>query len=219
MAHTLTASGPLGGAAAAAASAIPAPLPRPGEAKGFRWAVIGLLALCVLAPIALILYQSFLDGPFFQKSTGLSLDAYLYILTDPMFWEALWNTVVMAVGMVAIAVPLGAGLAFLLTRTDVKFRGFLEVAVLVPMFISAIVLAFGYTVSVGPSGFVSMAFQSVFGTVPWTLYSLAGIVIVCGLSHVPHVYLYVSAAMRNLPSISRKPPASPARRSGGSALT
>jgi len=59
-----------------------------------------------------------------------------------MFYDALWNTVIMAVGMVLIAVPLGAALSFLLTRTDVRFRKALEVIVLVPMFISALVLAF-----------------------------------------------------------------------------
>lgn len=182
------------------AEPVPAPLPRPGEARGFRRAVIGALAIVVLAPIALILYQSFLDGPFFQKSSRLGLDAYAYVLTDPMFWDALVNTAIMATGMVAIAVPLGAGLAFLLTRTDVKFRKVLEVAVLMPMFISAIVLAFGYTVAVGPSGFLSMLVRSVIGFVPWNLYTLTGIVLVTGLSHVPNVYLYVSAAMRNLPS-------------------
>ncbi|PSJ56110.1 spermidine/putrescine ABC transporter permease [Mesorhizobium soli] len=175
-------------------------MPLPGNARAFRVTVISLLGLCVLAPILLIFYQSFLDGPFFTPASKLSLEAYRYILTDAMFYDALWNTVIMAAGMVIIAVPLGAGLAFLLTRTDVRFRKTLEVVVLVPMFISAIVLAFGYTVSVGPSGFITMLSRHIFGAAPWTLYSLTGIVIVTGLAHVPHVYLYVAAAMRNLPS-------------------
>lgn len=177
-----------------------ATIPPPGNAKAFRVTVISLLGLCVFAPILLILYQSFLDGPFFNPASKLTVDAYRYILTDEMFYDALWNTVIMAVGMVAIAVPLGAALAFLLTRTDVRFRKALEVLVLVPMFISAIVLAFGYTVSVGPSGFLTMLSRGIFGAAPWSLYSLTGIVIVTGLAHVPHVYLYVAAAMRNLPS-------------------
>jgi iron(III) transport system permease protein len=42
--------------------------------------------------------------------------------------------------------------------------------------------------------------RSIFGTVPWNLYTLTGMVVVGGLSHVPYAYLYVSAAMRNLPS-------------------
>src|SRR3546814_996478 len=86
--------------------------------------------------------------------------------------------------MVAVAVPLGGVLAFLLTRTDIRFRRTLEVLVLVPMFLSSIVLAFGYTVSVGPSGFVSIWMRETLGFVPWNLYTLAGIVVVAGLSHV-----------------------------------
>ena len=175
--------------------------PRPaGDALWFRRIVIGLLTVSVLTPILLIVYQSFLDGPFFSDNAKLGISAYEYIFSDSMFYDALWNTFIMAFGMVLIAVPLGAGLSFLLTRTDVHFRKVLEIIVLVPMFISALVLAFGYTVAVGPSGFISMLARDLFGFVPWNLYSLTGIVIVTGLAHVPHVYLYVSAAMRNLPS-------------------
>ena len=107
---------------------------------------------------------------------------------------------IIAVGMVLVAVPLGAALAFLLTRTDLIGRHFMEVLVLVPMFISSIVLAFGYTVTVGPSGLLAIMVRDTLGFLPWNLYSIGGIVLTTGLSHVPHVYLYVSAAMRNLPS-------------------
>lgn len=171
-----------------------------GDGALYRHTVIGLLAVAVLAPVALVIYQSFLSDAFFAPGVALSLDAYQYVLTDPDFYDALGVTVIVAVGMTAIAVPMGAVLAFLLTRTDIRWKPFLEVAVLVPMFISSIVLAFGYTVSVGPSGFISILVRNWFGWLPWNLYSVAGIVIVGGLGHVPYAYLYVSAAMRNLPS-------------------
>lgn len=170
------------------------------DARLFRRLAIGLLAIAVLAPVGLIVYQSFLDGPFFSPRSQLSLSAYAYVLTDPMFWKALRTTILFAVGMVIIAVPLGGMLAFLLTRTDIRFKRVLEILALVPMFISSIVLAFGYTVSVGPSGFVSIWVRDAMGFVPWDIYTLPGIIIIAALSHVPHVYLYVSAAMRNLPS-------------------
>lgn len=185
------------------ASALPAPPPQirnRADARLYRGLTIGLLAIAVLAPVGLIVYQSFLDGPFFSPRTKVSLDAYAYVLTDPMFWKALWTTILFAVGMVVIAVPLGGMLAFLLTRTDIRFKRTLEILVLVPMFISSIVLAFGYTVSVGPSGFLSIWVRDTLGFVPWDLYTLPGIILIAALSHVPHVYLYVSAAMRNLPS-------------------
>jgi iron(III) transport system permease protein len=33
------------------------------------------------------------------------------------------------------------------------------------------------------------------GDVPWNVYSLTSIAVIAGLTHVPHVYLYSSAAL------------------------
>jgi iron(III) transport system permease protein len=185
---------------AAAEKKYPAKMPRHGNANLYRRIVIGLLAIAVLAPVGLIIYQSFLTAAFFSPRAKFGLDAYKYVFTDKNFYKALGTTAVFSFGMVAIAVPLGGLLAFLITRTDIKGKRLLEILVLVPMFISSIVLAFGYTVSVGPTGFVSLFIRGLIGFVPWNIYSLPGMILIAGLSHVPHVYLYVSSAMRNLPS-------------------
>lgn len=170
------------------------------NAEYFRFGVISLLFISVITPVGLILYQSFLNGPFFSPETTLSLDAFKYVFSDAGFYEAFSNTAVVAFGTVAISVPLGALLAFLMTRTDLKLRGLIESMILMPIFLSSIVLAFGYTVSLGPSGFVSLFLEKWIGIVPWDIYNLTGITLLCGLTHVPHAYLYVSSAMRNLPS-------------------
>lgn len=185
---------------AAAEKKYPAKMPRHGNANFYRRIVIGLLAAAVLAPVGLIIYQSFLTAAFFSPRAHFGLDAYKYVFTDKNFYRALGTTAIFSFGMVAIAVPLGGLLAFLITRTDIKGKRLLEILVLVPMFISSIVLAFGYTVSVGPTGFVSLFVRDILGFVPWNIYSLPGMILIAGLSHVPHVYLYVSSAMRNLPS-------------------
>jgi iron(III) transport system permease protein len=102
--------------------------------------------------------------------------------------------------MVVIAVPLGALLAFLLVRTDLPGRRWLEPTVLLPLFISPMVLAFGYIVSAGPVGFISIWWQAQLGAIPWNIYSFAALLLVVGLTHVPHVYIYVAAALRTVPS-------------------
>lgn len=173
---------------------------RTADAAPFRIGVILALTVAVMAPVGLIVYQSFLNGPFFMRSARIGLEAYEFIFTDEDFYKALWTTTVFAVGMVAVATPLGAGLAFLLTRTDLPGRRFIEPLVLVPMFLSSLVLAFGYTVSVGPSGFLSLFVKGLIGFVPWNVYGLPGLIVIGGLSHVPHVYLYMSSAMKSLPA-------------------
>ncbi|HEY5191301.1 MAG TPA: ABC transporter permease subunit [Candidatus Deferrimicrobium sp.] len=85
-------------------------------------------------------------------------------------------------------------------RTDLPGRGWLQPVVLIPIFVSPVVLAFGYVVSVGPVGFFSLWFRQLTGTVPWNLYSLPSLVFIAGLTHIPHVYLYTSSTLRSLSS-------------------
>src|SRR5437762_2823139 len=92
----------------------------------YRALVIAITALVVLAPISLVFYQSFLTAPFFQATAQLSLQAYSFVFADDDFWKAFLTTILVAGGMTAIAVPLGAMLAFLMVRTDVPFRSALE---------------------------------------------------------------------------------------------
>jgi iron(III) transport system permease protein len=166
----------------------------------FRFIVISLTALAVLAPLSLVAYQSLLTAPFFQPTAQLSIAAYEFVFADGDFWAAFVTTVLLAAGMTAIAVPLGAGLAFLMARTDVPGRHWLEPVILVPIFISAVVLAFGYVVALGPVGILTTAVRELIGVAPWNLYSLPSLIVIAGLTHVPHVYLYTAAALRGLGS-------------------
>ena len=171
---------------------------RVGIAHPVRAAGTAAAAVLVLAPFGVILYQSFLDAPFFMPAARPSLEAYVYVLQDPDFLDALGTSILIALGTVAIALPLGSLLAFLVTRTDLPGRRWIEPALLSPLFVSSLVLGFGYVVSIGPVGFVSLWVKGLIGHVPWTLYSLQNLIVIAGLTHVPHVYLYVSAALRNI---------------------
>ena len=168
--------------------------------RGLRIAVIVLLAVAVLAPVGLVVYQSFLDGPFFQPTTAWTLSAYEFVFDDDDFYDALRNSAIVATGMTAIAVPIGALLAFLLVRTDLPGTRWLEPLILVPMFVSSVVLAFGFVVALGPVGIASLWVKGLVGTIPWNIYSLPSLVVIAGLTHVPHVFLYASSALRSLGS-------------------
>ncbi|TMA74754.1 MAG: iron ABC transporter permease [Deltaproteobacteria bacterium] len=167
-----------------------------GRGSWSRVAVVLLAAAAVLAPLVIILYQSFLDGPFFQASSKLSLSAYQFVFIDTDFHRAFGSTLIVAAGMTAIAVPLGALLAFLVVRTDLPGRRWLEPALLVPIFLSPVVIAFGYVVAVGPVGFFTVPVRGMIGREPWNLYSLASVTVIAGLTHIPHVYLYASSTLR-----------------------
>src|SRR5437016_4662640 len=165
-----------------------------------RTTVVVITAVVIFMPLGLIFWQSFLNAPFFNPAKHFGFDAYAFIFEDADFWTAFANSIVIAAGMVVIALPLGAALAFLLTRTDLPAQRTIEVLVLIPVFVSPMVLAFGYVVAMGPVGFYSTWASAIFGGVPWNIYSLTSIAVIAGLTHVPHVYLYSSAALKSLGS-------------------
>ena len=163
-----------------------------------RVAVVAATAVVILLPVGILLHQSLLDGPFFQASSRRSLEAFRFVLRDPDFFRALWTTAALAIGMTAIAVPGGALLAFALVRTDLPGRRWLEPLVLVPIFVSPVVLALGYIVTVGPVGFLTIWSKPLLGDAPWNLYSLGSIILIAGITHVPHAYLYAATALRSV---------------------
>src|SRR5450830_1025504 len=170
-----------------------------------RGIVVALASLAIFVPLLLIFYQSFLSAPFFAPVKTLTLDSYRFIFDDSDFRQAFVNGFYLASGLALIAVPLGGMLAFLMVRTDLPGRGWIAPMLLVPIFVSPMVIAFGYVVSMGPVGFYTVWMRnllSVFGFEgdPWNIYSFTSIVIIAGLTHVPHVYLYASSALKSLGS-------------------
>ncbi|MBR8274890.1 iron ABC transporter permease [Burkholderia cenocepacia] len=167
-----------------------------------RWIVVAVLTVAVALPLGFILFQSLLSAPFFDANKTLGIEGFRFIFNDPDFWSAVKNSFIIAGGMLFISIPLGGILAFLMVRTDLPGRRWLEPLLLTPVFVSPMVLAFGYVVAAGPVGFYSVWFKELFGVqnVPWNVYSIFAITVIVGLTHVPHVYLYSSAALRNLGS-------------------
>jgi iron(III) transport system permease protein len=165
-----------------------------------RGVVVLLTVIAIYTPLSLIVFQSFLSAPFFAPSKAFSLDAFRFIFADDDFYKALKTGFILAIGLAVIAIPLGGILAFLMSRTDLPGRRWIEPLILVPVFVSPMVLGFGYVVAAGPVGFFSSWAQSLFGFVPWNIYSLPSIVIIAGLTHVPHAYLYISSALRSMGS-------------------
>ncbi len=181
-------------------SAAPVTPRRARSPELMRGLVIGLTALAVLSPLLLILYQSLLNAPFFDAAAQVGVGAFDFIFADPDFWDAAKNSLIIASGLVTVALPLGAILAFVMVRTDLPGQRWLEPLILIPVFVSPMVLSFGYIVAAGPVGFYSVWATELLGWVPWNIYSLTSIAVIAGLTHVPHVYLYASAALKNLGS-------------------
>jgi sorbitol/mannitol transport system permease protein len=113
------------------ASTAPRTLPRLLQAP----AVISLL-LWMIVPLVMTLYFSVIRFNLMQpEKTGfIGLENYEYFITDPSFWPAVLNTVLLLGWVIVITVVLGLFIALI---TDAPFpgRGIVRVLLISPFFV------------------------------------------------------------------------------------
>jgi len=98
-------------------------------------AVIALV-LWMLAPLLMSIYFSFVNYNLMQpgERTFNGLANFSYFITDPDFWPAVWNTLVLIGSVIVITVALGVALA-LLVNEPFPGRGIVRVLLISPFFV------------------------------------------------------------------------------------
>jgi multiple sugar transport system permease protein len=99
--------------------------------------VLTLVVAAILIPALHILWLSFHESSFGLAPTYVGLSNYQRVLTDPYFWSALVNTIVVVVVIVHVELALGLGMA-LLFKAGVPASRFVLAAVLAPYAVSEV---------------------------------------------------------------------------------
>jgi trehalose/maltose transport system permease protein len=103
-----------------------------------------IVALAAAAgwPLARTLYFALTDATLatIESSRFVGIDNFVYLLRDPVWWQALRNTLIFALASVSIETMLGLLIALLL-NSELRARGLLRAAILVPWAIPTIVSA------------------------------------------------------------------------------
>jgi iron(III) transport system permease protein len=159
-----------------------------------QWLITLVTAALVLVPLGPILYQSVLDRPLYESGRSVTFDNYTRILSNQEFWAAVATTGAFVLASTLIAVLVGTALAVLLTRTDLPAQRLFNALVLVPFYVSPLVLAFAWAIIYGPSGFLTIYTRTA-GLPVWTLYSVGGLAVVAGVYYAPYTYLYAAGSL------------------------
>jgi len=97
---------------------------------------VAVLVLWMLAPLLMSIYFSFVNYNLMQpgERTFNGLSNFEYFITDPDFWPAVWNTLVLIGSVIVITVVLGVALA-LLVNEPFWGRGIVRVLLISPFFV------------------------------------------------------------------------------------
>jgi iron(III) transport system permease protein len=124
-------------------------------------------------------------------------DAALWAhLREFVLARVVWNTAILVVGVVAVAMLLGTSLAWLTAACEFPGRAFFAWALLLPMAMPAYVLAFIAVATLDYAGAVPVALRGWLGADLWLppIRSTGGVILVLALAGYPYVYLMARGA-------------------------
>lgn len=119
-----------------------------------------------------------------------------------IFYKPLWNTVLISLSTCAIAIFFGGGMAWLITRTDIKYKPFLSALFVVPYIMPSWTLALAWLNFFRNSlvGGVPGLFMVLTGipTPNWFAYGFFPISIVQGLHYAPFAYILIGGILKHM---------------------
>jgi putative spermidine/putrescine transport system permease protein len=137
-------------------------LERPDAAKP-AWTAAALVgpatvfvAIGLLVPIAILFRYSlnaFVPGKFMVDA--LTVENYVKFFTDPYYLNVLLRTIRVAAITTLLCLLMGFPLAYVLARTETRWKNLLIMAVVLPLFVGNAVRAAGWMVAFGSRGFLN----------------------------------------------------------------
>lgn len=144
--------------------------------------IIGYLTI---PPIATVFVASF-QTAFLSPGSEWTLQNYVENFTDAAYVHLIVNSVIYAAGTTVVATSLGAALAWLLMRTDIKFKTFIFLSASLPFFVPGLLNTFANIFLFSPEiGILNYVTEKLLGVRPFAIYSMAGMIFVQAIHLTP----------------------------------
>ena len=148
MARTYAAEGPRGGALALSATTLIGP-------------ATFIVALGVAGPLLILLRYSFNEfDPRMLMIEAFTLENYVKFFTDNYYLAVFFTTLRVAFLTTAICLLIGFPLAYVLARTQSRYKNLMIIGVVIPLFVGNAVRAAGWMTLFGSRGFLSVTLMN-----------------------------------------------------------
>jgi len=168
--------------------------------------VLGLYACLRVYPIAETLRLSLFKWNIIsRRKPFIGLDNFVELMSDPLFLEAIFNTTIVAFGVLVITIPVGLVLAALInSRQGLRRSGFYETSIFLPHVVSLVPAAMAwkwiFDARLGPLnaliGWFGIPAQS------WLFdptLSLVCLIVLCSWQSIGYAVLIFLVGLKNVP--------------------
>jgi iron(III) transport system permease protein len=154
-----------------------------------------ILVVVVAIPVLLIFWTSFIvDGTFNARDI-------MNILGQRDTYEALKNSLIIALGTTIFSTIVGVFFAWLVSRTDLPFKGTMKLMFLVPFMLPSFIGALAWKMLLSPrSGYINRILMDFFGLADplFNIYGFGGIIAVETMYLFPFVFIQVCGALERM---------------------
>lgn len=154
-------------------------------------AIVGL-TMFVLWPLAQVFVEGFKAG---QGAEGFSLIQFEKLLEQPMVARAAQNTMVIGLISAVLTTAIGLMVAYTLTLTDVPWKRWLRILVILPLVSPPFAVSFAFIMLFGRRGVIT---YDLLGITQYNIYGPHGIVLVQLISGIPLAALILSAVFASI---------------------
>ncbi|OFZ89955.1 MAG: hypothetical protein A2V78_05310 [Betaproteobacteria bacterium RBG_16_64_18] len=162
--------------------------------------LLALLLVLVGLPLAMVVLMSFRTG-FPGEGGQLTVQNFVEAYSDPTTYAVLWNTLLFSAGTVTVTVLFAIPLVWLVARTDLPWKGAVQVLLTVGILIPVFLRTIAWILLLSPHiGLVNQWAKQAFGvTEPVvSLYNIGGMAFLQGVSFVPAAFFMLAAAYRTM---------------------
>ncbi|MEK3797645.1 iron ABC transporter permease [Peribacillus sp. FSL H8-0477] len=162
------------------------------------WDIITIIAfIFIILFMVYPLFNIFLNSFFYEGSFNFS--HYKDFFTLKYYYSSLTNSLLVCGLATIFAICIGFPMAYLLTRFDLPFKKTIHILIILTLLSPPFIGAYSWILILGNNGFLTNFLHSIGLNTP-SIYGLHGMIWVFTVQFYPHIYLYVSGALKTMDS-------------------
>lgn len=163
------------------------------------WTSVTALAVVVFGLFLVYPLLSLFISSFQDPVTGaLTMENFAKFFRKKYYYQSLINSMWVTTCVTILSIIIGTALAYFMTAYKVKFKGAVEIFVIISMLSPPFIGAYSWVLLGGRSGIITQFLTDLFHREWPSIYGFSGILLVLTLKLYPFIYLYVSGALKKI---------------------
>ncbi|MEK8129946.1 iron ABC transporter permease [Paenibacillus filicis] len=161
------------------------------------WTFVTLLVYLFMFVFILYPLVSLFINSFYDEEGRVTVQNYINFFQLKYYRTAMLNSFIVSGSATLLAVLIGVPLAYVTARYEIRFKGLIQIMIIMSLLSPPFIGAYSWILLMGNNGFITRFIHGLGIDIP-SIYGMHGIILVFALQFYPHIFLYVSGALKTI---------------------